>query len=151
MSPSLYILCVEGLSVMLRRYEEVGLIHGCVIARGAPSISHLLFANDCYIFFKATEAEATNVKNLLGIYERVSGQAINHRKSNVCFSQNTTTMVRRNVCTVLHVGEVLTPGNYLGLPMQIGRKKNEAFTFLIDRISQNFRAGEGKRYLREGS
>lgn len=97
-SPYLYILCAEGLSAMLRRHEEVGLIHGCVIARGAPSISHLLFADDCYLFFKATEAEATTVKNLSGRYERVSRQAINYIKSNVCFSPNTSTMVRRNIC-----------------------------------------------------
>lgn len=51
-SPYLYILCTEGLSVMLRRHEEVGLIHGCVIARGAPLVSHLLFVDDCYLFLK---------------------------------------------------------------------------------------------------
>ncbi|XP_074342484.1 uncharacterized protein LOC141680055 [Apium graveolens] len=35
-SPYLYILCYEGLSSIIRRYEEVGLIHGISIARGAP-------------------------------------------------------------------------------------------------------------------
>ena len=49
-SPYLYILCVEGISSMIRRNEASGLIHGCTIARGAPSISHLLFADDCYLF-----------------------------------------------------------------------------------------------------
>lgn len=33
-SPYLYIMCVEGLSAIIRRSEAAVLIHGCVIARG---------------------------------------------------------------------------------------------------------------------
>lgn len=33
-SPYLYILCAEGLSAIIRRHEDVGLIHGCSVARG---------------------------------------------------------------------------------------------------------------------
>lgn len=43
-SPYLYILCAKGLSAIIRRFEECNLFHGCKIARGAPSVSHLLFA-----------------------------------------------------------------------------------------------------------
>lgn len=100
-SPYLYILCAEGLSSMIKRNEDVGLIHGCKIARGAPAVSHLLFADDCYLFFKATEVEASNVKNVLLRYESVSGQAINFSKSNVVFSPNTTNRTRRQVCDIL--------------------------------------------------
>lgn len=39
-SPYLYILCAEEVSSMIRRHEEVGLVHGCRIARGAPAVSH---------------------------------------------------------------------------------------------------------------
>ncbi|KAL8112353.1 hypothetical protein AgCh_019886 [Apium graveolens] len=72
-SPYLYIMCVEGLSAIIRRNEAAGLIHGCVIAMEAPSISHLLFVDDCYLFFRANEVEATNVKSILLRYERISG------------------------------------------------------------------------------
>lgn len=76
-SPYLYILCAEGLSAMLRRHEEMGLLHGCSVARGAPPISHLLFADDSYFFFRAARSEALLMKNILLRYERLSGQAIN--------------------------------------------------------------------------
>lgn len=72
-SPYLYIMCAKGLSAILRRNEEAGLIHGCTIARGAPIISHLLFADDCYLFFKATEAETCTIKCILNRYEEISG------------------------------------------------------------------------------
>lgn len=50
-SPYIYILCVERLSVIIRRNEVAGLLHGCKVAKDAPMISHLLFADDCYVFF----------------------------------------------------------------------------------------------------
>lgn len=52
-SPYLYIMCAEGLSAIIWRNENGGLLYGCHVARGAPIISYLLFADDCYFFFKA--------------------------------------------------------------------------------------------------
>ncbi|XP_074346113.1 uncharacterized protein LOC141684875 [Apium graveolens] len=73
-SPYLYILCAEGLSGMIRENEKSGLLHGCKIANKALSISHLLFADDCYFFLRATKSEAQTLKNVLRRYEAISGQ-----------------------------------------------------------------------------
>lgn len=135
-SPYVYILCVEGLSSILRRQEEVGLIHGVSIARGAPQISHLLFADDCYMFFRASKTEAHMLKAVLSRYEKLSGQAINFAKSSVLYSPNTAAQDRLAVCQTLQVREVGEPGRYLGMPMNVGRKKVDVFHFLIDRIKQ---------------
>lgn len=67
-SPYIYIMCVEGLSSIMRRNEEAGLLRGCRITEGAPVISHLLFADDCYLFFKATKSEAGVMKRILDRY-----------------------------------------------------------------------------------
>lgn len=40
-----YFACAEDLSAIINRNENVGLVYGCAIARGAPSISHILFAD----------------------------------------------------------------------------------------------------------
>lgn len=45
-SPYLYLICVEGSSVLLSKAERVKLIHGIKAARGCIPISHLLFADD---------------------------------------------------------------------------------------------------------
>lgn len=50
-SPYLFLLCAEGFSALLRREEEEGRLHGIRICRGAPSVSHLLFADDSLILF----------------------------------------------------------------------------------------------------
>ena len=51
-----------------------------------PTISHLLFAYDCFLFFKEDENEAQVMKNILHTYELASGQAISLPKSDAFFS-----------------------------------------------------------------
>lgn len=76
------------------------------------------------------------MKSILQRYENLSGQAINYRKSVVVFSPNTVASCKKQVCSIVQVQEAMNPGNYLGLPMYIGRRKNNVFKFLKDRISQ---------------
>lgn len=78
LSPYLFLLCVEGLSNSLKEAAESGRLKGCQISNSAPSITHLLFADDSFLFFKATNCEASTVKNLLNAYELRSGQAVNY-------------------------------------------------------------------------
>ena len=56
-SPYLFLLCVEGLSAMLRKEEREGHIKGVAVCRRTPRISHLLFADDSIIFCKASISE----------------------------------------------------------------------------------------------
>jgi len=58
LSPYLFILCAEGLSALNHQAEVRGELHGAKICRNAPIVTHLLFADDCFLFFMATEAEA---------------------------------------------------------------------------------------------
>lgn len=117
----------EGLSSIIRRNEAAGLLHGYSIARGAPTISHLLFADDCYFFFKATRSEAGTIKRILDRYERISGLQVNYAKSGITLS-NISAECRGEVCTQLRVTEQQSPGKYLG--MMVGRKKKSTFSFL---------------------
>lgn len=45
--------------------------------QGAPIKSHLLFAYDRYLFFKANDSEAMVVKRILQEYVVASGQLVN--------------------------------------------------------------------------
>lgn len=128
-SPYLYILCAEGLSGIMRSHEETGIIHGCKIARGVPSISHLFLADDCYFFFKASLAETNIMRSILQKYERLSGQVINYNKSDVVFSPNTSEADRVLVCDSLGVKQVMKPGKYLGRPMCVGQKNLKCLDF----------------------
>lgn len=51
LSPYLFLICVEGLSNMLDAAASNGEVHGCRIAPTAPTVSHLLFADDSFFIF----------------------------------------------------------------------------------------------------
>ncbi|KAM1225451.1 hypothetical protein ACFX13_044918 [Malus domestica] len=69
LSPYLFLICVEGLTSLIARYEQLGLIHGVSICRGAPSITHLLFADDNFLFMKASFKECwRDIQDQLAAY-----------------------------------------------------------------------------------
>lgn len=87
-SPYLFIICAKGLSALIKRAERRGDLHGIKICRGAPIISHLLFADDSFMFFRANDREAAVMKSVLFDFEKASSQVINLQKSEVFFSRN---------------------------------------------------------------
>lgn len=82
---------------MIHQAKRKGVLHGIRICRGAPQISHLLCANDCFLFCRATENEVEAITYILKVYEIASAQAINLNKSTVLLSTNTS----ENKCGVL--------------------------------------------------
>lgn len=54
LSPYLFLICAEGFSALLRQAESRRDILGLKIARNAPTISHMFFADDSLLFFKAS-------------------------------------------------------------------------------------------------
>lgn len=51
LSQYLYVICVEGLSTLIRDCESRGTIHGCRVAQGALTISLIFFTDDSFFFF----------------------------------------------------------------------------------------------------
>ena len=67
---------VEGLLALIYESERCGDIRGNVICTSAPTISHLLFADDCFLFFLARESENIAMKNILATYEEAFGMRL---------------------------------------------------------------------------
>ncbi|WOH05102.1 hypothetical protein DCAR_0624515 [Daucus carota subsp. sativus] len=74
LSPYLFLICAEGFSALLRQAESRGNILGLKIARTAPSISHLFFADDSLLFLKATTKSLQGIQNIFSLYSECSGQ-----------------------------------------------------------------------------
>ncbi|XP_019166608.1 PREDICTED: uncharacterized protein LOC109162341 [Ipomoea nil] len=138
LSPYLFIICAEGLSLLLQDSQAKGLLHGCRVARGAPSISHLFFADDSLLFFKANLQEALEVRKCLGIYESFSGQAVNFQKSSITFSRDTIVEDRDLVANALGVAQADDFGKYLGLPSVVGRNRRAVFAYVEQKLRQRF-------------
>ena len=65
LSPFLFLLCAEGLSGLLRCSEQASRISDISIARGAPRVSHLFFADDSVFFAKATCQQSNEIVRIL--------------------------------------------------------------------------------------
>uniref|UniRef100_A0A803NJ40 RNase H type-1 domain-containing protein n=1 Tax=Cannabis sativa TaxID=3483 RepID=A0A803NJ40_CANSA len=136
LSHYLFLICAEGLSSLLKIYEQNRRLTSCKVARGALVISHMLFADDSYAYCKASEEEATNVLHLLHTYEAASDQKVNFAKSLIFFSNNTQVATRSRLCELLGMVEASENSLYLGLPCIMGRNKNAILSFLKDKMKK---------------
>lgn len=134
LSPYLFILCTERLSAVLNTANGNGTLHGIRVCRNAPPISHLMFADDCLLFCRATVTECARLKQVLEDYEAASEQAINFEKSGLFFSRNIDEDRRQVIRNILGVFQPLNTGRYLGLPSLIGREKRAIFNYIKDRL-----------------
>jgi hypothetical protein len=88
LSPYLFLICAEGFSGLLNEVERVGNMEGVTICANAPSITHLLFADDSLLLLKVNEGNANYLQHVLQLYEQCSGKIINKDKSSILFSKN---------------------------------------------------------------
>uniref|UniRef100_A0A803QIZ4 Reverse transcriptase domain-containing protein n=1 Tax=Cannabis sativa TaxID=3483 RepID=A0A803QIZ4_CANSA len=150
LSTYLFIICADGLSTLIQQYEANRIIHGCRVARGAPPITHMLFADDSYLFCQATNGAAEGVMSLLHSFEQASGQQVNVAKSSVFFSPNIDNQSRTLICSTLQMSQADEGSLYLGLPNIIGRNKSAIFGFLKNKVMARMNTWEGKFLSRAG-
>ena len=134
LSPYLFLLCAKGFTSLLAKAENDGKIHGVSICRRAPTITHLLFADNSLLFCKASKNEVQVINEVLMGYANASGQCINMEKSSMFYSSNTPRQMKEWTKEMLGVEEVECFEKYLGLPTLIGRAKYQSFFYLKYRV-----------------
>jgi hypothetical protein len=67
-SPYLFLLCVEGLSSLMKKEEQVYRLKGVRNGITDPGISHLLFADDTIFFTRADLKSINSLKSVLKTY-----------------------------------------------------------------------------------
>ncbi|XP_010692677.1 uncharacterized protein LOC104905754 [Beta vulgaris subsp. vulgaris] len=139
-SPYLFLFCMDILSRMLSLATDIRHFDGFKAHRYAPSISHLFFADDAVLFFKASVNSCTEISKLLARFCNISGQMISLRKSYVKFSPNIPDTMVDTYKGILQLDAQLSLGTYLGTPVDIQGKKSLHFHYLLDKISQRITA-----------
>ncbi|XP_022143493.1 uncharacterized protein LOC111013370 [Momordica charantia] len=123
-----------GSMITTRDANATGRLHSLSFAPSGPLVSHLLFANDSLIFFRANELQFLALKDLLSVYGTTSDQCINFAKSALIFSPNVHILRQQFLPSLLDVVLVNDFGNYFGLPSSFSRRKGQDWRFLKDRI-----------------
>ena len=121
LSPTLFLICTEGLSALIYRAARNQCLTGISICRDCPRVTHLLFTDDNILFYKASAGESRELRYILQKYEEASGQKINTNKSSIFFNPNTTQETKDEILATLGPMQDTRHIRYLGLPSFIGR------------------------------
>ena len=117
-------------------------IRGVSLCRNGPKLTHLLFADNSLIFYRAKEEECQSLLDVLAKYERASGQQINRAKTTLFFSKSSTEEVQGVIKDMLGVNVVRQYEKYLGLPSLVGKKKKkELYTYQTTSVEEGSRLG----------
>lgn len=81
MSPYLFVLCMEKLSLLIQETEIARKWLPVKISKDDPAISQLLFADDCFLFTQAKTSQVKLVKEVLKDFCLAIGLNVNVQKS----------------------------------------------------------------------
>jgi hypothetical protein len=136
LSPFLFLFVADGLSNLLHHEVQNNNIEPVKICRRAPGISHLLFADDSLLFFKADGGQDAKVKEVLDIYASSTGQLITPRKCSIMFGEACPLVSRAEVKQVLQIQQETFETKYLGLPTPEGRMNRGKFESLQAKLAK---------------
>ncbi|CAN6570393.1 unnamed protein product [Malus baccata var. baccata] len=146
LSSYLFLLCTEGLSMLIRRGMERGALHGFRVSANGNPISHLFFADDSVLFGHASMEEANGILEVLRTYAHGSGQAVNLSKSSIFFGSKTKNRVRRKIGQTMGIQCKTGFGRYLRLQADFGHSKRVVFEEVRDMLESRM-AGWAEQFL----
>ncbi|XP_026416843.1 uncharacterized protein LOC113312295 [Papaver somniferum] len=136
LSPYLFIICMEVLSKLLLKAEKDNLVSGIKVAKTAPSVSHLFFADDFFLFSKANLNEAKNILNILNTlntFGEMTAQVINFQHSGIYFSPKVHNKHCKIISRIFKVRKISKNDKYLGTPLFFDKNKTNSFEPLINK------------------
>ncbi|XP_052118910.1 uncharacterized protein LOC127748431 [Arachis duranensis] len=134
LSPYLFIIAAEVFTILMNEVQQKNLISDIKLAPTAPSITYLLFADDCIIFAEAKEEEVYQIIQVLNQYTEASGQRINLEKSGISFGSIIPIQTRANIEEILCMAAWENPGKYVGLLARWEISKNKALEWIEEKV-----------------
>ncbi|XP_042484214.1 uncharacterized protein LOC122064565 [Macadamia integrifolia] len=142
-SPMLSIIAEEvlcrGLSELLAN-NSIKALSG---PRGAIIPTHILFADDVFIFSNASIRYVKNLNNFLSKYQSFSGQKMNLNKSKL-FLGSVPASRKQAIAEELGISICNFPTRYLGVEIFKGRVKKESLIPILDKVKGRLAGWKGK-------
>lgn len=98
LSPYLYMLCIEKLEHFIEEAVKCGRWSPLFLSIKGPTLSHLFFMDDLFLFCEADRSQASQVNEIISLFCHFSGQKVNKKKSQVFFSLNTPIDLAYIIC-----------------------------------------------------
>ena len=150
LSPYLFLLCVKGLSSLIKSSVVMGTLEGVAICWNSPKLSHLFFANDSLIFCKASLSECDALQNILSVYEQASGQQLNRAKTSLFLSRNTPEDIQEEIKHRFGAQVIKQHEKYLGLPSLVERNKRNTFNEIKEKLRKKLAGWKEKMLSKAG-
>jgi hypothetical protein len=100
---------------------------GVPTSKKGPRLSHLFFADDSLLFYKASPMYWHRLTRILSTYEIASGQRLNQAKTSIFFSRNTSDVAKQEIIRLSGIPSTQRYDKYLGLPALVGKSRRQAF------------------------
>ena len=133
LSPYPFILCLERLSIKLVEAVQNKLIHP-ISFRGWVRLSHLFFADDIFLFTRATVRDCKNFGQILLRFCESSDQIMSVTKSRVWFSPRTPRRIKEQLVGILGLPTTDRIGTYLRMPIFTTRRTASSYQYLVENI-----------------
>ncbi|GAU50504.1 hypothetical protein TSUD_409790 [Trifolium subterraneum] len=144
LSPYLFILCMEKLSIAINNAVQQGNWAPIHISDNGPRLSHLLFADDVLLFSKAKNSQLRFITDLFDHFSRASGLKINLSKSRAFYSAGIPHTKINKLTSISGIRSTVSLDKYLGFPILKGRAKRSDFHFIIDKMQSRLASWKNK-------
>ncbi|XP_060195177.1 uncharacterized protein LOC132624410 [Lycium barbarum] len=149
LSPSLFVLSAELLSVLLNKLHDDLNFRNFYIHKNGPKINHLCFADDVILFTSGNRKSLKRIMRVLRTYEEASSQIVNKHKSSIILHPKASSRRTNRAARLTGMKKESFPFQYLGSPLYLGRKRISTFSGMIDKILARTR-GWNNKFLSTG-
>ncbi|XP_026435147.1 uncharacterized protein LOC113332862 [Papaver somniferum] len=140
--PILFILMEEVLSRNLTKLVETNQMQP-MVTRNGISPTHLLFADDVFIFSNGSKKSLVNLLKLLEPYQQSSEQFINKSKSK-CFADGCTPLRKTQISSLVQMDLTSFPDKYLGVIIHQGRVKSTSVWPMVEMLRDSLAVWRGR-------
>lgn len=135
LSPLLFNLVGDTLSMMLDKAKGSGLIRGLVPDLIEGGLTHLQYADDTILFLDIDEESICNTKFLLYCFEALSGLKINYQKSEI-FVLEATIERQREIADLFNCNIGAFPMKYLGVMLDRYYMSSADFAYVYQKVEK---------------
>src|SRR5438132_1191159 len=137
LSPLLFNIVADMLSILIKRAKEQGQVGGVVPHLIDEGLSILQYADDTIIFMENGLEKARNMKLLLCAFEQISGLKINFHKSELfCFGDTQDSLETYMDLFGCKQGDL--PIKYLGIPIHFKKLCNSDWKLIEEQFEKRF-------------
>nr|KYP63886.1 hypothetical protein KK1_018473 [Cajanus cajan] len=105
------------------------------IAKNAPPLSYLAFADDLILFVEASLEKVDIIKTCMDLFCKSSGMKVSEEKTNVFFSKNVGWVVNSEISSKLGYQRTDNLGKYLGVNLHHSRVNKRTLSSVMEKIN----------------